>query len=57
MTMTGQSMHWWQPAISGQFGPDVTIGKIRTALKHLGFTGMEVAVFADILTMKEALGI
>ena len=44
------------PAISGQFGPNVTMGKMRTALKHLGFTGMlEVAVFADILTMKEAL--
>ena len=44
------------PAISGQFGSNVTMGKMRTALKHLGFTGMlEVAVFADILTMKEAL--
>ena len=44
------------PAISGQFGADVTMGKLRTALKRLGFTGMlEVAVFADILTLKEAL--
>ncbi|MBM6731753.1 [Fe-Fe] hydrogenase large subunit C-terminal domain-containing protein [Megasphaera stantonii] len=44
------------PAISGQFGKDVTMGKLRTALKRLGFTGMlEVAVFADILTLKEAL--
>lgn len=44
------------PAVSGQFGPEVTIGKLRTALKRLGFTGMlEVAVFADILTLKEAL--
>lgn len=44
------------PAVSGQFGPDVTMGKLRTALKRLGFTGMlEVAVFADILTLKEAL--
>lgn len=44
------------PAVSGQFGPDVTMGKLRTALKQLGFTGMiEVAVFADILTLKEAL--
>ena len=44
------------PAVSGQFGPDVTMGKLRTAFKRLGFTGMlEVAVFADILTLKEAL--
>ncbi len=44
------------PAIAGQFGKEVTIGKLRTALKQLGFTGViEVAVFADILTLKEAL--
>lgn len=44
------------PAVAGQFGPDVTMGKLRTAFKRLGFTGMlEVAVFADILTLKEAL--
>lgn len=44
------------PAFSGQFGPDVSPGKLRTALKILGFSGMlEVAVFADILTLKEAL--
>ena len=44
------------PAVAGQFGPDVTSGRLRTALKSLGFTGMlEVAVFADILTLKEAL--
>lgn len=44
------------PAFSGQFGPEVTAGKLRTALKLLGFSGMlEVAVFADILTLKEAL--
>ncbi|ERT62522.1 [Fe-Fe] hydrogenase large subunit C-terminal domain-containing protein [Megasphaera vaginalis (ex Srinivasan et al. 2021)] len=44
------------PAISGQFGPAVTLGKVRTALKKLGFTGvLEVAAFADILTLKEAL--
>lgn len=44
------------PAVSGQFGPDITMGKLRTAFKRLGFTGMlEVAVFADILTLKEAL--
>lgn len=44
------------PAFSGQFGENVTAGKMRTALKKLGFSGMiEVATFADILTFKEAL--
>ena len=44
------------PAFLGQFGEDVTPGKLRTAFKALGFTGMvEVALFADILTLKEAL--
>lgn len=44
------------PAFIGQFGPSVTPGKLRAALKRLGFYGMlEVAVFADILTLKEAL--
>lgn len=44
------------PALTGQFGPDVTMGKFRAALKRLGFYGMvEVALFADILTLKEAL--
>ena len=44
------------PAFSGQFGPEVPAGRLRTALKLLGFSGMlEVAVFADILTLKEAL--
>jgi iron only hydrogenase large subunit-like protein len=44
------------PAFSGQFGADVTAGKMRSALKKLGFSGMiEVAAFADILTLKEAL--
>ena len=34
----------------------VTPGKLRTAFKKLGFDGMvEVALFADILTLKEAL--
>lgn len=32
------------------------MGKMRSTLKALGFTGMlEVAAFADILTLKEAL--
>ena len=44
------------PAFMGQFSDRVTPGKLRTAFKALGFTGMvEVALFADILTLKEAL--
>ncbi|MGE5632382.1 MAG: [Fe-Fe] hydrogenase large subunit C-terminal domain-containing protein [Caulobacteraceae bacterium] len=43
------------PAIVGQFGEGVSMGMLRTALKILGFTDMiEVALFADILTIKEA---
>ncbi|NLG24932.1 MAG: iron hydrogenase [Clostridiales bacterium] len=44
------------PAFHGQFSDEVTPGKLRTALKSIGFDGMiEVALFADILTLKEAL--
>lgn len=44
------------PAFYGQFGPEVTPGRLRSALKRIGFDGMvEVALFADILTLKEAL--
>lgn len=44
------------PAFQGQFNKSVTPGKLRSAFKKLGFTGMvEVALFADILTLKEAL--
>jgi iron only hydrogenase large subunit-like protein len=44
------------PAFLGQFSSDVTPGKLRTALKSIGFDGMiEVALFADLLTLKEAL--
>lgn len=44
------------PAFLGQFSAGVTAGKLRAALKLLGFDGMiEVALFADILTLKEAL--
>lgn len=44
------------PAFINQFSSDVTPGKLRTAFKMLGFAGMvEVALFADILTLKEAL--
>ena len=44
------------PAFLGQFSEEVTPGKLRNAFKKLGFSGMiEVALFADILTLKEAL--
>jgi iron only hydrogenase large subunit-like protein len=43
------------PSIVGQFGDDVTMGQLRAALKYMGFKDMiEVALFADILTIKEA---
>ena len=44
------------PAFLGQFTEEVSPGKLRTALKEVGFYGVvEVALFADILTLKEAL--
>lgn len=44
------------PAFISQFSEEVTPGKLRAAFKKLGFAGMiEVALFADILTLKEAL--
>lgn len=44
------------PAFSGQFSSKVTSGRLRSAFKLMGFYGMlEVAMFADILTLKEAL--
>ncbi len=44
------------PAFAGQFGENVTAGHLRSAFKKIGFHGMiEVAAFADILTLKEAL--
>ena len=44
------------PAFLGQFSNNVTSGKLRSALKAVGFDGViEVALFADILTLKEAL--
>lgn len=44
------------PAFTGQFGKNATPGRLRSAFKALGFQGMvEAAVFADILTLKEAL--
>lgn len=43
------------PAFAGQFGPQVTPGKLRTALQKLGFEDMvETALAADLVTMKEA---
>jgi iron only hydrogenase large subunit-like protein len=44
------------PAIIGQFGENVSINKLRTAFKKIGFSDMiEVAFFADMLSMKEAV--
>lgn len=44
------------PAYIGQFGEDVTPGKLRTAIKMLGFKDLvEVAIFADILSIREAV--
>ena len=44
------------PAFVGQFGEQISPGQLRSALKCVGFDGMiEVAIFADILTLKEAL--
>lgn len=44
------------PAISGQFGKDVSLEKMRSAFKKIGFSDMvEVAFFADMLTLKEAI--
>lgn len=44
------------PAYLGQFDSAVSPGKLRNALKSVGFDGMiEVSLFADILTLKEAL--
>jgi iron only hydrogenase large subunit-like protein len=43
------------PAFISQFSDQVTPGKLRSAFKRIGFAGMiEVALFADILTLKEA---
>jgi iron only hydrogenase large subunit-like protein len=44
------------PSFHGQFTEAVTSGKLRSAFQALGFTDLvEVALFADILTLKEAL--
>jgi iron only hydrogenase large subunit-like protein len=44
------------PAISGQFGGNVTLDQLREAFIKIGFTDMiEVAFAADVLTIKEAV--
>ena len=44
------------PAFAGQFGENITAGQLRSALKAIGFTDVvETALYADLLTMKEAL--
>jgi ferredoxin hydrogenase len=44
------------PSIMGQFGDEVSINHLRAAFKKMGFTDMvEVAFFADMLTIKEAV--
>ena len=43
------------PAVAGQFGPELTPGKIRAAFKALGFAdAIEVAIGADLCTLQEA---
>lgn len=43
------------PAFVGQFGPKVTPGKLRAAMKELGFADVfEVAVGADLCAVQEA---
>jgi iron only hydrogenase large subunit-like protein len=44
------------PAIIGQFGDNVSINQLRAAIKKIGFNDMlEVAFFADMLTLREAI--
>ncbi|MFL0195130.1 [Fe-Fe] hydrogenase large subunit C-terminal domain-containing protein [Clostridium sp. WILCCON 0269] len=44
------------PAITGQFGDNVTMDQLRASFKKIGFNDMiEVAFFADMLTLKEAV--
>ena len=43
------------PAFVGQFGPKVTPGKLRAAMKALGFADVfEVAIGADLCAKQEA---
>lgn len=44
------------PAIAGQLGDKASLSKLRSSLKKLGFFDMvEVAFFADMLTLKEGV--
>lgn len=44
------------PAFVGQFGPKVTPGKLRAAMKQLGFADVfEVAIGADLCATQEAM--
>lgn len=43
------------PAVTGQFGPKMTAGKLRSAFHALGFEDVvEVAIGADLCTIEEA---
>lgn len=43
------------PAVIGQLGASITMGKLRSAMKALGFKDMvEVAIGADLCTIEEA---
>ncbi len=43
------------PAVTGQFGPKMKPGKLRSAFKALGFVdAIEVAIGADLCTIQEA---
>lgn len=43
------------PAVAGQFGPQLSPGKIRSAFQALGFEdAVEVAIGADLCTIEEA---
>src|SRR5471030_1142323 len=43
------------PAITGEFGPKITYGQVKNAIKALGFTDMvEVACGADAVTVHES---
>ncbi|OFI06221.1 iron hydrogenase 1 [Clostridium acetireducens DSM 10703] len=43
------------PAVTGQFGPKVTVGQVKDAFKKIGFTDMvEAACGADAVTVHES---
>lgn len=43
------------PAVVGQFGPKLTLGKLRAAFRQLGFVDVvEVAIGADLCILEEA---